>query len=222
MRAIKNIIQLLGLVLLIACQENDNLFYGSGSIQGYAYKQDTNENVLPKKLPDKEIFLTDKNNDPNYFLYRTRTDSAGFYNIGYLETGTYYIYTKYSQPDSLAYYGESGAIIVSKNQITNADLYVYPDLYNGLVIKLVDDFGTNVNNFILRVYINKTAALQDDTNFAFRKSRTNANGFYKLYNIPPTMYYIVAKDSLANKLMTGNDTITVSNKGVKSRSILVK
>jgi hypothetical protein len=215
-------ILLIGLLFLIGCKEHDDLFYGSGSIQGYAYQLDTNENILPKKLPIKEIYLTDDLSSPNYFLYSTVTNAEGFYNIGYLESGTYYLYAKYSLSDTLAYYGETGAITVSKNQIANTDLYVLPDLFNGMVVQLVDGFGSNINYFVLRLYINKTAALNDDTAFAFRKSRTNANGFYKLYNIPPSTYYIVAKDSLANKLMTGTGNIIVEEKGVKSLSIEVK
>lgn len=215
----------LALYLMVSCQDKEVLFYGNSSIQGYVYSLDTNEIFLPEKISKKEIFLSDKSNDPNYFLYKTITNDEGFYNIEYLPAGKnqeYYIYSKFVIDDSIEYFGESKAIKVNEEEIYNYDLYVYPKIDNGLKIQLIDSLGTSINNFSLWIYINEIAANNDDTSFAIRQSKTNENGIYKLYNITPTRYFIVAKDSLAENLITGRESVLIEEKGIISKTVIVK
>jgi len=220
MRTLKNLIVIVLFSLSFSCQKHDGLFYGNGSIQGYVYLQDTSDLSLPSILPDQQIYLN-TSLDSNSFLFKTTTNKDGYFVINYLHQDSYYLMTK-TLKDSLKYFGVTKEIVLDDNQVNKINIYVFPNITNGMILSVKDSLGGNLTNFTIKIYLSEIAAMNDDTTHVFRKSRTNANGIYKLYNVPSNTYYILAKDKLAGKTIAGKATINLPLKGIVKNSVVVE
>lgn len=208
---LKYIILLLISISIYSCQDKDQLFYGTASIQGYAYIKESGDSSLPMIAINLTIFLNEEEGTTSSFNYSTKTDSNGFFKIEFLKKGSYTLFSSFTK-NNIKYF-KSINVCVSEGMNVDTEIILAPDPTNSITIQFVDASNTNnvVGKLPFRLYNNLNAALLDSSAIAFKTDVSNDDGFRTYNNIYPNLYYIVSKTYYATYTAVVFDTVRITS-----------
>jgi hypothetical protein len=198
-------------ICMYSCQDKDQLFYGTGTIQGYAYIKESGDSSLPIIAKNLTIFLNEEEGTTSSFNYSTKTDSNGFFKIEFLNKGSYTLFSSFTK-NNIKYF-KSINVCLSEGMNMETAITLAPDPTNSITLQFVDASNTNnvVGKLPFRLYNNLNAALLDSSSIAFKTDVSNDDGFKTYNNIYPNLYYVVSKTYYATYTAVVFDTVRITS-----------
>ena len=199
-----------------ACNKYASL-NGEVVLSGYAYIIDSSSTALSLPMALRPIYLN-PGDDTGTYIYQVNTDSLGKFYIPSMQNNKKYILFTRFISNNIEY---QGSLNISTNNEKNlsAVLNVYPVRRNGLWLIFTDSFGDAVPNVSFRLYTSRSIAIVDSSKYAYINAQSDINGSYVKYNVTPSKYYIVSKDSIPLISLKIFDSITVTPSDIKKRTV---
>jgi hypothetical protein len=205
-----------GMVLLAACNKYAGV--NNQQISGRLYIHDTLSSRDPVPASLEPLYLNNTGN-ANSYVFQTKTDSVGYFNITYPGTETITLFSRFII-NGAEFRGQSSFTNLSGVVQKNVD--IYPLFTNALSVSFYDSNNGLIPNLPFRIYTSQVMALADSTNFATVNSKSDSYGQFGQYNLNPVTYYIVAKDTIGGKPLSIFDSVTVGKKGVYTTKAYLK
>lgn len=189
---------------------------GDVLLRGYVWLNIPGSAALPTPLGSVPVFIN-TGNDTSSYIYQVNADSSGKFIVPFLKKDyTYTVYTRFTK-NNIQYLGAASF----PGNGTDIKLNVYPQYTNGFTITVKDSLGGNAAKTHIRLYTGKLAALTDYRNDAIADTVTDVNGEYTRFNITPSKYYIVIKDSIGAIKFNVLDSITAGIAGDSLKTIVL-
>ncbi|PZF71878.1 hypothetical protein DN068_17645 [Taibaiella soli] len=195
-------------------------YSGTGKITGYIKMIDETTSSIPSPLGAVTVFLhNNKSNVTSSYEYETVTDDAGYFSVSNLDSkASMRVFVRFTK-DGVEYASDTTVTVENAGLIT---MYVRPKYTNGLVLHFSDSTGGSFSNVAFRIYTSGIAASMDSSAYAFINTRSDSDGNYRVFNLQPQIYYIVAKDSFGANLIGVNDTVLITSDQVRFKNVPLK
>ncbi|WP_207514394.1 MSCRAMM family protein [Longitalea luteola] len=205
---------------IFSCHKSKNDFSGNGTLRGrLSYLNIFNGETLPKPLAGKIVKLAYAPSDTLNFLYKTVTDSAGYFSfIRVDEEKEYDIFFQ----DSIN--GMPYAAFVTRTPTNDTITLLATNnlsIQNGIYVQVVDNNRQKLGPVGICLFNNQTLALADTCNGSILKINTDINGRGVYYNLAAGPYFLRARKQIGNLVFSGMVNTEVAVTGVKSIELIL-
>jgi len=201
------------LFLLTACK-NDSDLRGDAIIAGTVYlKNITLTSVDSTKLANTKLYVQTENAGVNSYLYSTTSAGDGSFIFSNLIKGkSYWIFG--SLDSAGITYSLQTLIVAGTANVTVSFTDTLSDTTNEMKILVLDSANSPVANFNIYVFNSKVLAAGNDSAGSIFQLKSDNYGIASVMNIHSGVYFLNAKDSVGNLLLSGRDTVTIGSSGI--------
>ncbi len=210
-----NIIQgLLILSFYLSACKNDSDLRGDAIIAGTVYlKNITLTATDSTKLANTKLYVQTQNAGVNSYLYSTTSANDGSFIFSNLIKGNrYWIF---GSLDSMGLtYSLNTLVVAGTSDLIVSLTDTLSDTTNEMKILVLDSANSPVANFNVYVFNSKVLAAGNDSAGSIFQLISNSYGIASVTNIQAGIYYLNAKDSIGNILLSGRDTVPIGTFGI--------